>query len=64
MEKTAEFEVFELQELVHEHNCGRERTSLEQKSIIVKAHLLNHMPRLCIISSGRDIKGLSCNINY
>ena len=44
MEKSEEFNVLELQELVLRHNCGKKRTSLAQKSMIVKAHLLNHVP--------------------
>ena len=44
MEITEEFNVLELQELVLKHNCGLKRTSLEQKSMIVKAYLLNHVP--------------------
>ena len=44
MEKTEEFDVSELQELVLRHNCGKKHTSLAQKSMIVKAHLLNHVP--------------------
>ena len=44
MEITEEFNVLELQELVLKHNCGKKRTSLAQKSMIVKAHLLNHVP--------------------
>ena len=44
IEKSEEFNVLELQELVLRHNCGKKRTSLAQKSMIVKAHLLNHVP--------------------
>ena len=44
MEKTEDFNVFELQELVIKHNCGKKHTSLAQKSMIVKSHLLNHVP--------------------
>ena len=49
MEKTEDFNVFELQELVIKHNCGKKHTSLAQKSMIVKSHLLNHVPieQLC-----------------
>ena len=34
MEKTEEFNVLELQELVLRHNCGKKHTSLAQKSIV------------------------------
>ena len=44
MEKTEEFNVLELQELVLKHNRGKKHTSLAQKSMIVKAHLLNNVP--------------------
>jgi transposase-like protein len=44
MEKNEDFDVLELQELVLRHNCGKKHTSLAQKSMIVKAHLLNHVP--------------------
>ena len=44
MEKTEDFNVFELQELVIKHNCGKKHTSLAQKSMIVKSYLLNHVP--------------------
>ena len=44
MEKTEDFNVLELQELVIRHNCGKKHTSLAQKSMIVKSYLLNHVP--------------------
>lgn len=44
MKKTEDFNVFELQELVIKHNCGKKHTSLAQKGMIVKSHLLNHVP--------------------
>ena len=44
MEKTEDFNVLELQELVIKHNRGKKHTSLAQKSMIVKSHLLNHVP--------------------
>lgn len=44
MEKTEEIDVLALQELVLKHNCGKKHTSLAQKSMIVKAYLLNHVP--------------------
>ena len=44
MEKTEDFNVSELQELVIKHNCGKKHTSLTQKSMIVKSYLLNHVP--------------------
>ena len=44
MEKTEDFNVLELQELVIKHNCGKKHTSLAQKSMIVKSYLLNHVP--------------------
>ena len=36
MEKTEDFNVLELQELVIKHNCGKKHTSLAQKGMIVK----------------------------
>ena len=44
MEKTEDFNVLELQELVIKHNRGKKHTSLAQKSMIVKSYLLNHVP--------------------
>lgn len=44
MEKTDEFDVLELQELLIKHNCGKKHTSLAQKSMIVKSYLLNNVP--------------------
>ena len=44
MEKTEDFNVLELQELVIKHNFGKKHTSLAQKSMIVKSYLLNHVP--------------------
>ena len=43
MDKTEDFDVLELQELVLKHNCCKKRTSLDQKRMIVKAYLLNHV---------------------
>ena len=44
MEKTEDFELSELQELALRHQTVLPRKSLEEKCMIVKAYLLNHVP--------------------
>ncbi len=44
MEKTEDLDLLELQDLVLSTNFGMKRKSLGQKSMIVKAYLLNHVP--------------------
>ena len=46
MEKTEDLELLELQELALRHKTDLPRKSLEEKCMIVKAHLLNHVPIL------------------
>jgi transposase-like protein len=44
MDKTEDFELLELQELALRHKKELPRKSLEEKRMIVRAHLLNHVP--------------------
>ena len=49
MEKTEDFDLLELQELALSHKQSKRLKTLEEKRMIVKAHLLNHVPieQLC-----------------
>ena len=49
MDKKEESELLELQELALKHRCSKRQKTLEEKQMIVKAHLLNHVPisQLC-----------------
>ena len=44
MEKTEDFDLLELQELALKHKELKRQKTLEEKRMIVKAHLLNHVP--------------------
>ena len=44
MEKTEELDLLELQELARNHRATKRRKTLAEKHVIVKAHLLNHVP--------------------
>ena len=44
MEKKEESALLELQELALKHKSSRRQKTLEEKQMIVKAHLLNHVP--------------------
>ena len=44
MDKTADLELLELQELALRHTMSSSLMSIEEKRKIVKAHLLNHVP--------------------
>ena len=44
MDKTEESELLELQELALKHKSTKRQKTLEEKQMIVKAHLLNHVP--------------------
>ena len=50
MDKTEESNLLELQELALNHKSFKCQKSLEEKQMIVKAHLLNHVPiaQLCV----------------
>ena len=50
MDKTEESNLLELQVLALEHKSSTRQKSLEEKQMIVKAHLLNHVPisQLCV----------------
>ena len=50
MDKTEESNLLELQELALNHKSSKCQKSLEEKQMIVKAHLLNHVPiaQLCV----------------
>ena len=50
MDKTEESNLLELQELALNHKISKRQKSLEEKQMIVKAHLLNHVPiaQLCV----------------
>ena len=43
MDKTEESDLLELQELALKHKYSKRQKSLEEKQMIVKAHLLNHI---------------------
>ena len=49
MDKNEEFDLLELQELALKHKSSKRQKTLEEKQMIVKAHLLNHVPvsQLC-----------------
>ena len=49
MEKNEDLELLELQELALKHKTSKRHKTLEEKQMIVKAHLLNHVPvsQLC-----------------
>ena len=49
MDKTEESALLELQELALKHKSSKRQKTLEEKQMIVKAHLLNHVPipQLC-----------------
>ena len=44
MDKTEESDLLELQELALKHKYSKRQKSLEEKQMIVKAHLLNNVP--------------------
>ena len=44
MDKTEESALLELQELALKHKSSKRQKTLEEKQMIVKAHLLNHVP--------------------
>ena len=44
MEKNEDSDLLELQELALKHRTGKKQKTLEEKRMIVKAHLLNHVP--------------------
>ena len=44
MEKNQDLDLLELQELVLKHKSSKRQKTLEEKQMIVKAHLLNHVP--------------------
>ena len=44
MEKNEDLELLELQELALKHKTAKRQKTLDEKSMIVKAHLLNHVP--------------------
>ena len=50
MYKTEESSLLELQDLALEYKSSKRQKSLEEKQMIVKAHLLNHVPisQLCV----------------
>ena len=50
MEKNEDSELLELQELALNHKVAKRQKTLEEKQMIVKAHLLNHVPisQLCV----------------
>ena len=50
MEKTEDSDLLELQELALKHKNVKKQKSLEEKQMIVKAHLLNQVPiaQLCV----------------
>ena len=50
MYKTEELDLLELHELSLQHKISKRQKSLEEKQMIVKAHLLNHVPisQLCV----------------
>ena len=43
MEKNEDLELLELQELALKHKTAKSQKTLDEKSMIVKAHLLNHV---------------------
>ena len=44
MEKSEDLDLLELQELALSHKESKKQKTLEEKRMIVKAHLLNHVP--------------------
>ena len=44
MEKSEDHDLLELQELALKHKSVKRHKSLEETRMIVKAHLLNHVP--------------------
>ena len=44
MEKNEDLDLLELQELALKHKTSKKQKTLEEKRMIVKAHLLNHVP--------------------
>ena len=44
MDKNEDSDLLELQELALKHRTGKKQKTLEEKRMIVKAHLLNHVP--------------------
>ena len=44
MDKTEESDLLELQELALKHKSSKRRKTLDEKRMIVKAHMLNHVP--------------------
>ncbi len=44
MDKLEESELLELQELALKHRCSKKQKTPEEKLMIVKAHLYNHVP--------------------
>ena len=49
MEKNEDLDLLELQDLALKHKSVKNHKTLEEKQMIVKAHLLNHVPieQLC-----------------
>ena len=50
MDKNEDLDLLELQELALKHKSSKRQKTLEEKQMIVKAHLLNHIPipQLCV----------------
>ena len=50
MDKNEDLDLLELQELALKHKSSKRQKTLEEKQMIVKAHLLNHVPipQLCV----------------
>ena len=44
MDKNEDLDLLELQKLAHSHKESKKLKTLEEKRMIVKAHLLNHVP--------------------
>ena len=44
MDRNEDLELLDLQELALRHKTSKHQKSLEEKQLIVKAHLLNHVP--------------------
>ena len=44
MDRNEDLELLDLQELALRHKTSKQQKSLEEKRMIVKAHLLNHVP--------------------
>ena len=58
MEKNEDLDLLELQELALKHKTSKRQKTLEEKRMIVKAHMLNHVP-ISQLSKNFGVSGMT-----